>query len=105
MRRMTPFSDWSAQLPPTSPLLAECITVSGSLTNYLMTSVILASIFAPWGLGLFGEVTRTQAFALSFVPIAAMLVWSPPWTARLGQGPFERLWRAGARALSSTRKA
>jgi uncharacterized protein len=71
-----------------------------SLTNYLMTSVILAGIFASWGLGLFGEVTRSQAFALSFVPIAAMLLWSPPWVATVGQGPFERLWRAGARALS-----
>lgn len=71
-----------------------------SLTNYLMTSVLLASIFAPWGLGLFGEVTRWQAFGLSFAPIAAMLVWSPPWVARIGQGPFERLWRAGAKALS-----
>lgn len=38
MRRMKPFSDWSAQLPPTSPLLAECITVSGSLTSYLMAT-------------------------------------------------------------------
>jgi uncharacterized protein len=74
-----------------------------SLTNYLMTSVILASIFAPWGLGLFGEVTRTQAFGLSFVPIIAMLLWSPPWVAKVGQGPFERLWRSGARALSYTR--
>jgi uncharacterized protein len=75
-----------------------------SLTNYLMTSVILASIFAPWGLGLFGEVTRTQAFGLSFVPMIAMLLWSPPWVAKVGQGPFERLWRSGARALSYTRK-
>lgn len=71
-----------------------------SLTNYLMTSVILAAIFASWGLGLFGEVTRWQALALGFVPIAAMLAWSAPWVARIGQGPFERLWRAGARALS-----
>jgi uncharacterized protein len=71
-----------------------------SLTNYLMTSVILAAIFAPWGLGLFGWVTRWQALALGLVPIAAMVLWSPPWVARLGQGPFERLWRAGARALS-----
>jgi uncharacterized protein len=71
-----------------------------SLTNYLMTSVILAAVFAPWGLGLFGEVTRWQAFALGLVPIAAMLAWSPPWVARVGQGPFERLWRAGARRLS-----
>ena len=71
-----------------------------SLTNYLLTSVILAAIFAPWGLGLFGEVTRWQAFALGLVPVAAMLAWSPLWAAKFGQGPFERLWRAGARALS-----
>lgn len=71
-----------------------------SLSNYLMTSVILAAIFAPWGLGLFGSVTRWQALALSFAPIAAMLLWSPLWVAKLGQGPFERLWRAGARLLT-----
>lgn len=71
-----------------------------SLTNYLMTSVILAAIFASWGLGLFGEVSRSVALALSFVPIAAMLAWSPLWIAHFGQGPFERLWRAGARTLS-----
>jgi uncharacterized protein len=71
-----------------------------SLTNYLMTSMILSAIFAPWGLGLFGEVTRTQAFALGLVPVVAILLWSPPWVARLGQGPFERLWRAAAKKLA-----
>ena len=71
-----------------------------SLTNYLMTSVILAAMFASWGLGMFGEVSRTQAFALSFVPIAAMLIISPVWRSRWGQGPVERLWRAAANALS-----
>ena len=71
-----------------------------SLTNYLMTSVILSAIFAPWGLGLFGTVTRSQAFAIGLVPVAAMLLWSPWWAARFGQGPFERLWRAGARRLA-----
>ena len=71
-----------------------------SLTNYLMTSVILSAIFASWGMGLFGEVTRWQALALGLVPVAAMLLWSPVWAARLGQGPFERLWRAAARLLS-----
>lgn len=71
-----------------------------SLTNYLMTSVILSAIFASWGLGLFGEVSRWQAFALGPVPVAAMLLWSPLWATRIGQGPFERLWRAGARLLS-----
>ena len=71
-----------------------------SLTNYLMTSVILAALFASWGLGLFGEVTRWQAFALGFVPIAAMLLWSPIWLRRCGQGPLERLWRGAAQRLS-----
>lgn len=70
-----------------------------SLSNYLMTSVILSAIFAAWGLALFGEVTRWQALALGLVPVAAMLAWSPAWVARFGQGPAERLWRAGARLL------
>ena len=68
-----------------------------SLTNYLMSSVILAAIFAAWGLGLFGKVGRAEAFAISFVPIAAMLSWSPAWIARFGQGPFERFWRSASR--------
>ncbi|QUL37537.1 DUF418 domain-containing protein [Erythrobacter sp. JK5] len=70
-----------------------------SLTNYLMTSAMLGAIFASWGLGLFAQVSRAQAFALGFVPIATMLLWSPLWVARLGQGPFERLWRGSARLL------
>lgn len=71
-----------------------------SLSNYLMTSVVLSGVFASWGLGLFGQVTRWQALALGLVPVAGMLLWSPAWLARFGQGPAERLWRAGARALA-----
>lgn len=71
-----------------------------SLSNYLMTSIILGAIFATWGLGLFGTVSRSQAFALSFVPIFAMQLWSPVWVKRMGQGPFERAWRwASARLV------
>lgn len=71
-----------------------------SLTNYLLTSLIFAAIFASWGLGLFAQVSRAEAFALSFVPIAAMLLWSPLWLKRFGQGPFERVWRWAAVRLS-----
>lgn len=71
-----------------------------SLTNYVATSIVLSAIFASWGMGLFGEVTRWQALAIGLIPVAGMLVWSPLWFARLGQGPMERLWRAGARVLS-----
>jgi len=68
-----------------------------SLTNYLMTSVILAAIFASWGLGLFAQLSRAQSVATGLVPVALMLVWSPLWVARFGQGPFERFWRAASR--------
>ncbi|MEM9501692.1 MAG: DUF418 domain-containing protein [Pseudomonadota bacterium] len=71
-----------------------------SLTNYLMTSVILSAVFASWGFGLFGRVSRVEALVLCIVPIAAILLWSPLWVANLGQGPFERLWRTISRLLS-----
>ncbi|MEM7780256.1 MAG: DUF418 domain-containing protein [Pseudomonadota bacterium] len=71
-----------------------------SLTNYLMTSLVLAAIFASWGMGLFGQVSRAEAFTLGFVPTILMALWSPWWLARLGQGPAERLWRWTSARLS-----
>ena len=71
-----------------------------SLTNYIATSVIFALMFASWGFGLFGAVSRAQAFVISFVAAAAMLLWSPHWLRAFGQGPLERLWRRAAKALS-----
>ncbi|KLI64907.1 DUF418 domain-containing protein [Aurantiacibacter marinus] len=65
-----------------------------ALTNYLATSLIFAILFMGWGLGLFAEVSRGQALLLGLIPIAAMLLWSPPWLARFRQGPAEWLWRS-----------
>ncbi len=65
-----------------------------ALTNYMATSLIFSGLFASWGLGLFGAVSRPQALALCLVPIGAMLLWSPPWLARFRQGPAEWLWRS-----------
>lgn len=87
----------SRETPVTRRIAAAALL---SLTNYLLTSALLAAIFAPWGLGLFGEVTRSQAFALGMIPAAGMLLWSPLWLEKLRQGPVERLWRAATRALS-----
>ncbi|MEM7667184.1 MAG: DUF418 domain-containing protein [Pseudomonadota bacterium] len=82
--------------------ITRCLAAVGrlSLTNYLLTSVVLSAIFASWGLALFGQVSRAEALMLSLIPIAAMLVWSPLWVAKLGQGPFERLWRKASGLLS-----
>jgi len=68
-----------------------------SLTNYLLSSLIFAALFYSWGLGLFGTMPRSGAFALAFVPIVSMMIWSRPWLARFRQGPFEWLWRGIAR--------
>ena len=64
-----------------------------SLTNYLATSLVFSILFASWGLGLFAEVSRATALALSFVPIGLMLLWSPMWLGHFRQGPLEWFWR------------
>jgi len=68
-----------------------------ALSNYIATSLIFSAIFASWGFGLFGSVSRSQALALCIVPIAMMLAWSPLWLARFRQGPAEWLWRSLAK--------
>lgn len=77
-----------------------------ALTNYLATSVIFAALFAAWGLGLFGAVSREEALLLALVPIIAMLAWSRPWLGHFRQGPAEWLWRslAGFRRLPLRKK-
>ena len=71
-----------------------------SLTNYVATSLILAALYASWGLGLFGEVSRSSAVASIVLPLGGMLLWSPLWLRYFGQGPLERTWRMAARALA-----
>ena len=65
-----------------------------ALTNYLATSVVFAALFHAWGLGLYGEIGRGTAEALVLLPVALMLLWSPPWLSRFRQGPAEWLWRS-----------
>ncbi|MFA6220526.1 MAG: DUF418 domain-containing protein [Erythrobacter sp.] len=75
-----------------------------SLTNYLMTSVIFAALFADWGLGLFAQLPRSQVFALSFIPGLAMLAWSAQWLRHFDKGPAETAWRWMAKALARDRR-
>ena len=69
-----------------------------ALTNYIGASIVLAALFHSWGLGWFGRVNRVEATLVALAVIALILVASPS-LARFGQGPFERLWRSGARLL------
>lgn len=82
--------------------IGYCLAAAGrlSLTNYIGASIVMAALFHSWGLGWFGEVDRVEATLSALFVIALILLLSPLWAARLGQGPFERLWRSGARLLS-----
>ncbi len=79
--------------------LARRIAAVGraAFTNYLGTSLLLVPVFAGWGLGLFNQLSRAQAWLLVPVVWAIMLAWSQPWLERFRYGPFEWLWRSLAR--------
>jgi uncharacterized protein len=65
-----------------------------ALTNYLMHSVILTSIFYGYGLGLFGSVPRALQMVFVAGVIGFQLWFSPWWLARFRFGPIEWLWRS-----------
>ena len=79
--------------------LAERVAAVGrtAFTNYLGTSLIAAPIFYGWGLGLYGQVSRAEAWLLVPIVWLLMLAWSKPWLDRFHYGPLEWLWRSLAR--------
>jgi uncharacterized protein len=65
-----------------------------ALTNYLMHSIILTTVFYGYGLGLYGSISRFGQMGFVVAVIALQLVLSPWWLARYRFGPFEWLWRS-----------
>ncbi len=74
-----------------------------AFSNYLLTSIVMTTIFAGFGFGLFGRLSRAQLYIAVAGMWMAMLIWSQPWLARFGQGPFEALWRRLARGERQSR--
>jgi uncharacterized protein len=65
-----------------------------ALTNYLMHSIILTTVFYGYGLGLYGSVPRFWQMGFVVAVIGLQLVLSPWWLARYQFGPAEWLWRS-----------
>jgi uncharacterized protein len=65
-----------------------------ALTNYLMHSVILTSIFYGYAGGQYGELSRAPQMLIVFGIIAGQLVLSKWWLNRYRFGPMEWLWRS-----------
>jgi len=65
-----------------------------ALSNYLVHSVVMTTIFYGYSLSLYAEVPRfwQQAFVLALVSL--QLVVSPWWLRRFHFGPVEWLWRS-----------
>ena len=76
--------------------LGERLHAAGkmALSNYLLTSLIMAFCFFGWGLGLVGRVGALAQWGFVLIGWAAMLGWSKPWLGRYHQGPVEWLWRS-----------
>jgi uncharacterized protein len=68
-----------------------------AFTKYLGTSILAVLIFNGDGLGLFGRLSRFEAWLFVALFWAAMLLWSKPWLDRFQYGPFEWLWRSLSR--------
>lgn len=79
--------------------LAARVGAAGRMafTNYLMTSIVMSSIFYGYGLGLFGDFGRATLYLFVFGMWALILLWSKPWLERFHYGPFEWLWRSLSR--------
>lgn len=76
-----------------------------AFTNYLMTSIVMTTIFYGYGFGLFGSVGRAALYLFCFGMWAAMLLWSKPWLDRFNYGPLEWIWRSlSRRQLQPMRK-
>lgn len=62
-----------------------------SLSNYLLQSVFLSTIFGAWGFGLFQTVDYWVAMMIAFSVYAVLAVGSALWFQRFRQGPMEAL--------------
>ena len=65
-----------------------------ALTNYLLHSVILTTVFYGYGLGLYGSIPRIWQMAFVVAVIGFQLWFSPVWLQRYRFGPVEWLWRS-----------
>ncbi|HET6941824.1 MAG TPA: DUF418 domain-containing protein [Sphingomicrobium sp.] len=83
---------------PLGPI-ARRVAAAGrcAFSNYLGTSLLASLIFNGWGFGLYGSLSRWQAWCLVPAFWALILLWSKPWLDRFRYGPFEWAWRSLSR--------
>jgi len=79
---------------PPGPFTAKLLTTgASSLTIYLGQSIVLSTVFAPYGLGLWDGVGPAAAVLISIGVTIALIALVALWRMRFAQGPFERALR------------
>lgn len=79
---------------PPGRLMAAMLKAGGSsLSVYLGQSIILATLFAPYGLGLWGAMRPAIAVALALVVTAGLIIALVAWRRVFALGPFEWVLR------------
>ena len=68
-----------------------------AFTNYLGSTIIGSLLFYGTFGGLYGQLSRGQAWLIVPFVWAFMLLWSKPWLDRFNYGPFEWAWRSLSR--------
>jgi uncharacterized protein len=65
-----------------------------ALTNYLLHSVILTTVFYGYGFGLYGSIPRVWQMLFVVAVVGFQLWFSPLWLRKFRFGPVEWLWRS-----------
>ncbi len=65
-----------------------------ALTNYLMHSLVMTTIFYGYGFGLYGQVSRLTQMSFVVAMFTLQLTISPWWLSRYRFGPAEWFWRS-----------
>ncbi len=76
--------------------LTERLSYVGRMafSNYIMTSLVMTTIFYGYGFGLFAQYDRATLMIFVVAWWIAMLIYSPIWLKHFRFGPLEWLWRS-----------
>lgn len=82
--------------------LREAIISVGrlALSAYLLSSLVMTTLFYGYGGNLFGSMGRFKLLLVAIVANAGLLLVCWLWRRQWGQGPVERLWRRMARGVA-----
>ena len=79
---------WQQRLKPVAALGRM------SLTNYLLISITVTTVFYSYGFGLYSSITVVGGFLLALSIYTVQLILSVWWLNRYQYGPAEWLWRS-----------